>query len=118
MADGDRTNKGLLNDILDAIQNIATNNIVNTSDSNMLAYSFAGGKSQKQNGSGTITPVSGTTFYKIEFHNSTAITSMTVVSGWADYTGITMPAGSYAITNCTSIQISSGLITAYQRSIA
>ncbi|RQV93683.1 MAG: hypothetical protein EH224_11920 [Calditrichaeota bacterium] len=118
MADGDRTNKGLLNDILDALQNIATNNIVNTSDSDMLAYSFASAKSQKQNGAGTITPVTNTTFYRIDFHNSTVITAMTVVGGWADYTGVTMPANSYILTNCTSIQISSGLITAYQRSTA
>ena len=116
MADGDRTQKGLLNDILDALQNIVTDNIVNSSDSNMLAYSFATAKSQKQNGAGTITPATDTTFYIIEFHNSTVIAAMTVVSGWADYTGITMPAGSRIITNCTSIQLTSGLITAYQRS--
>jgi hypothetical protein len=118
MADGDRTEKGLLNDILDALQNIVTDNIVNSSDSNMLAYSFATAKSQKQNGAGTITPVTDTTFYIIEFHNNTAISAMTVVSGWADYTGITMPAGSRIITNCTSITTTSGLLTAYQRSIA
>jgi len=96
---------------------VSASNKVHVSDSDMLNYSFATGKSQKQKGAGTITPVAGTTFYKIQFHDSTTINAMTVVSGWADYTGDTMPAGSSFVTNCTSIEIAAGgFITAYQRS--
>ena len=86
-------------------------------DSSLLAYSFATEKSKKLNGSGTIAPADGTTFYVIEFHNDTAISNMIVADGWSNYTGITMPEGSRIITNCTSITISSGFLTAYQRSV-
>jgi len=118
LADSDRTMKGLSNDILDELQSILSQlqDTLTVINLNMFNYSFATGKSKFIDNTSATTPATDTVFYCIVPNEETVVNAMTVASGWPDYSGKTIAQGIPIYTNCSSITLTSGSITAYQRS--
>lgn len=81
----------------------------------MNKSSLGGFGSVFTDGIGAIAPATDFYFWCIVPNEDIVVNTMTVDSDWADYSGKTLAKGIPIYTNCSSITLTSGSATYYQR---
>jgi hypothetical protein len=106
-----KSDKTVINwgDVIEGIKNYVQDNFLD---------SIGNGGSKFEDGVNTVTPDNGKYIFCIIPNETTVVNTMEVSDNWANYAGKQLTAGIPIYTKCTSIKLTSGSITLYQRSLS